>query len=431
MKRQHEFLRIIMPFAAGIFLAMVGAVFVVVSTIEPSTEDLTLLIAFMSGTGIATLAVSFVVHRHGLARWFRSLRWALLFTVVLTVALVFVHVWVMARLMFINYHDLNLTIALLFFAGLTAIAFGFLVTTTITDRIRELAMTAEKLAQGDLSARMDVRGNDELARLTETFNWMASNLQEIDEQKRSIERTRRNLIAWVSHDLRTPLASMRVMIEALQDGVVTDVDEVRRYHANTQNEIENLNRLINDLFDLAQIDVGHLKLDYQHASLCDLISDTIGSMMPRAQGKSITLEGQVAEGIDPVYMAPDKIQRVLYNLVDNAIDHTPEGGAITLKAYCCDDSTDCSTVRVDVHNTGEGIAPNDLPHVFSSFYRGEQSRARGESKKRGAGLGLAISRGFVETHGGTIWLENTDHPTGTRFSFRLPRKPQILIQQST
>ncbi|NJL56747.1 HAMP domain-containing protein, partial [bacterium] len=101
-------------------------------------------------------------------------------------------------------------------------------------RIRELAATAEKLAQGDLSARMDVRGNDELARLTETFNWMASNLQEIDEQKRAIEQTRRNLIAWVSHDLRTPLTSMRVMIEALQDGVVTDANEIRRYHANTQ-----------------------------------------------------------------------------------------------------------------------------------------------------------------------------------------------------
>ncbi|NJL56746.1 hypothetical protein HC928_17525 [bacterium] len=175
-------------------------------------------------------------------------------------------------------------------------------------------------------------------------------------------------------------------------------------------KIENLNRLINDLFDLAQIDVGHLKLNYQHASLCDLISDTLGSMAPRAQARSITLEGHVSEGIDPVYMAPDKIQRVLYNLVDNALEHTPEGGTVTIKAYCCDDRRACTVVRVDVHNTGDGIALDDIPHVFTSFYRGEQSRTRGEGKKRGAGLGLAISRGFIETHGGTIWLENTQAP---------------------
>ncbi len=427
MRLHRQYIRSVIPFVIGIIAAMIGALIVITETSDPSTANLTLLILFMTATGIITLTVSYIVYQRGLTRWFRSLRWALLFTVALTVALIFVNVWVMARLMFINYQDLSITTALLFFAGLTAIAFGFFVTSTITDSIMELAGVAERVAQGDLSARMEVRGNDELARLTETFNWMASNLQEIDQQKRDIEQTRRNLIAWVSHDLRTPLTSMRVMIEALQDGVVTDPDEVARYLDNTKSEIENLSRLITDLFELAQIDIGHVRLNYQHASLCDMISDTIGSMMARANSKSIRLSGKVSDRIDPVHMAPDKIQRVLYNLIDNAIEHTPQGGSITLNAYCYDDLAECPKVRVDVHNTGEGLDTTTAAQVFTSFYRGEKSRARGDRKERGAGLGLAISRGFIQTHGGEIWLENTSAPTGIRFSFTLPRNGRATI----
>lgn len=422
MNLRRRYVRLATPFVIGIIAAMIGALLVITNTTDSTPADLVLLVVFMTTTGLTTLVVSYFVYQHGITRWFRSLRWALLVTVILTVALVFVNVWVMARLMFINYQDLSITTALLFFAGLTAIAFGFFVTNTITDSIRELASTAERVAQGDLSARMAVRGNDELARLTETFNWMASNLQEIDEQKRSIEQTRRNLIAWVSHDLRTPLASMRVMIEALQDGVVNDPDDIARYLDNTTNEIENLSRLIHDLFELAQIDVGHLQLDYQYASLCDLISDTIGSMTARANHKKIIFTGEVSSDIDPVYMASDKIQRVLYNILDNAIEHTPMHGKITLSAYCASTGNTCDTIRVDIHNTGEGIEVSDIPHVFTSFYRGEKSRARGDRRERGTGLGLAISRGFIETHGGEIWLENTINPTGIRFSFTLPKR---------
>lgn len=401
----------------GIFLAMAGAIMVVATTLRPGAEDMAFLIIFMSGTGFITISVSYVLYRRGLARWFRSLRWALLVTVVLTVVLIFINVWVTARLMFISYHDLALTTALLLYAGVTAIVFGFFISRTITDSIGELAHTAEKIAHGDLTARLDVRGNDELAKLAETFNWMASNLQEMNDQKQMIEETRRNLIAWVSHDLRTPLASMRVMIEAMLDGVVNDEETRTRYLENSRAEIEHLNSLINDLFELAQIDVGHLKLDYQDASMSDLISDTIGTMTARANQKHIHLDGKVNPSIDPVKMAPDKIQRVLYNLLDNALQHTPEGGSIMLNAY----TTTPDTIRVDVYNSGSIIAKDDLPHIFSSFYRGERSRARDNQGARGAGLGLAITRGFVEAHGGKIWLEANSTDGGITFSFTLPR----------
>lgn len=428
MNKQDLPLQTIFLSILGVIAALILALLIIMSALMPSTEDINFLIVFMAGTAIITITVSYILYRQGLARWFRSLRWAILATVVLTVTLVFVNFWITARLMIIEYNDLALTSALLLFAGVTAITFGFFISRTITDSIRDLAKTAEQLAQGDLTARLEVRGNDEIARLSETFNWMASNLQEIDEQKRTIEQTRRNLIAWVSHDLRTPLASMRVMIEALQDGVVTDPETVNRYLENTRAEIAHLSGLITDLFELAQIDVGHVNMTYINASLCDLISDTLGSMTPQALNKKVKLEGKVDQSIDPIEMAPDKIQRVLYNLLDNAIQYTPEMGEIMLKAY-----TVGQRVRIDVHNTGSSIDPDDIPHIFSSFYRGEPSRmrehdaiaSRTKSHTRGAGLGLAITKGFIEAHGGQIWVNANQNDNGITFSFTLPRK-QIL-----
>jgi signal transduction histidine kinase len=404
----------------GVVVPLVAALLVIMPTLNPPQDDVWQLIVFMSSTGLLTISASYLFYRLGLVRWLRSLRWALLLTVVLTVFLIFVNVWVTARLMFFEQHDFVLATALLVFAGLTAIAFGFFVATTMTDSIREVSKAAEQLAEGDLSTRLDIKGNDELAQLGTTFNWMARSLQEVDEQKQMLEKTRRDLIAWVSHDLRTPLASMRVMIEAMAEGVVADPETIARYLGNTQAEIAHLSRLIDDLFELAQLDVGHIKLDRQMASLGDLISDTLGSMNPKARQRQIILRDEVKDDIDPVYMAPDKIQRVLSNLLDNAIHYTPAQGTITLTARR-QKAADC--VQIDIHNSGSTIAPEDLSQVFHSFYRGEPSRATNGTGERGTGLGLAIARGFVEAHGGRIQVSSTPEQ-GTTFSFTLPRNKQ-------
>jgi signal transduction histidine kinase len=356
-----------------------------------------------------------MLYRLGLVRWFRSLRWALLTTTVLTVLLIFLNVWVTARLMFISNHDLVLTTSLLVFAGLTAITYGFFIATAITEGIRELSGAVGRLARGDLETRITVKGNDELAELTRTFNWMAESLQEIDAQRRALDRARRDLVAGVSHDLRTPLASMRAMVEAMADGVVSDPETVTRYLDTTKAEIWHLSHLIDDLFALAQLDVGHLNMTYEWASLRDLISDTFGSMRVRATNRDITLGGAVSDDIDPVCIAPDKIQRVLYNLLDNAIAYTPPGGQITLRAFLAD-----ALVQVDIHNSGAVIASEDLPHIFERFYRGERSRVSHDGEHRGTGLGLAIARGFVEAHGGRMWVDSRPGH-GTTFSFSLPR----------
>ncbi len=405
----------------GVFLGLLGAMAVVIPTLDPPSKDIRLLVLFMTSTGVLTISLAYLMYRLGLVSWFRSLRWSLLVTIMLTVVLIFLNVWVTAQLMFISPHDLFLTTGLLVFAGIIAITFGFFISNAMTDSIRQMASATEALAKGDLSTRLDITGNDELAQLAAAFNNMARSLQEIDEQKRMLEQARRDLIAWVSHDLRTPLASIRVMAEAMADGVVSDTETIQRYLDNMRGEIEHLSHLIDDLFELAQLDTGHIQLHWENASLGDLISDTLGSLKPQATQHKVNLQGEVDDAVDPVYMAPDKVQRVLYNLLHNAIVYTPERGEIKLSARLAEDN-----VRVDVQNSGTGIAPTELPHIFESFYRGERSRAKDASGQRGAGLGLAIARGFVEAHGGKIWVESVPNQ-GTTFSFTLPRHvPAIL-----
>jgi signal transduction histidine kinase len=379
-------------------------------------DDAMLLLAFLGLSGSASILIAYGAYRLGLVTRLRSLRYALIAVTVLTIGLVFSNVWVTARLMFFNEHDQSLTLILLVFAGGTALGFGYFISNALTERIMGVAEGARELSKGNLSARVPVQGNDELAELATTFNMMAARLQEIDEQKRMLEQTRRDLVAWVSHDLRTPLASLRLVIDALVDGVVQDEETTRRYLATAQNEIRSLNDLINDLFELAQIDVGHVNLRLERASFNDLVSDTLSAMRTLADKRGVRLTGSVDAKIDPVVVDPEKIQRVLSNLLANAIRHTPANGEVALSARLAGDA-----VRVEVRDTGEGIAPADLPHIFERFYRGQPARTRDGDGQRGAGLGLAIASGLVEAHGGKIEVQS-ELGKGTVFSFTLPRR---------
>jgi signal transduction histidine kinase len=403
-------------FLASLLLPIIGTLFIGVILFQLPENDMQKLVTFMTLTGILTSLLSYGFYRLGVLELFSSLRWSIWMVIALTVGMIFLNVWVIARFTFIEPHYLTLTSALLVFAGLTAITSGFFTSKTMTDRLCKLTEATNQLAHGDLTTRLDISGNDEIAQLATTFNGMAENLQEVDEQKRQLEQTRRDLIAWVSHDLRTPLTSMRVMIEAMLDGVVQDKETVDRYLGNSVSEIEHLSHLIDDLFELAQLDVGHLEIDFQEASISDLISDTIGSMTVKATQHEIILKGEVADTVDMIFMAPDKIQRVLSNLVDNAIKYTSEGESVTLRSY--QTGTD---IRIDIHNSGSYIPQDVLPRLFESFYRGEHSRAQGDDGVRGTGLGLAIARGFIEAHGGRIWVTSTQGE-GTTFSFTLPQK---------
>jgi signal transduction histidine kinase len=323
------------------------------------------------------------------------------------------NVWVMAVRMFVSSHDLILSGVLLLFAAIIATTFGIFVAASVTDSLRHLAGNAHRIAQGDFSARALLAGHDEVARLGEVFNEMAEQLQQAAAQRAELDILRRDLIAWTSHDLRTPLTSVRAMIEALHDGVIHEPESVKRYYRTIRADVIALNDLIDDLFELAQLDAGGLVLELSLHSLSDLISDSLESLRPLALQRHIDLNGQVSPDLDPVWLNAPKISRVLTNLISNALRYTPQGG----KVYVAAERTPAG-VQVTVQDSGPGFNPDDLPRVFEQFYRGEQARSRSTG---GAGLGLAIARGIVEAHHGRIWAENIAGQ-GALVGFILPKR---------
>src|SRR5215208_3053513 len=321
-----------------------------------------------------------------------------------------------ARAMFISGHDLALLLTMLTFAAVLSVGFGLLYAMPLSSRIERVRAGTERIAGGELGSEVKVEGHDEVAGLAADFNRMARALEVAAEREREVEKSRRDLVAAVSHDLRTPLASTRALIEALADGVAENPETQRRYLTSASRELEHLSRLVDDLFELARIEAGLLELTLEEASLHDMISDTISSFQPQAEQKGIRLLGEVSGNVDPVLANPPKLQRVLHNLVSNALRHTPQDGAVTLRAAPEGDVT-----RVEVSDTGEGIASEDLPRVFERSFRGEQSRTRpNEDGAPGAGLGLAIARGLVEAHGGTMNVQS-EPGQGSLFRFTLKR----------
>ncbi len=408
----------------AVLVAFLLAMVIVVPALNPPAEDIQNLFLYMVSSGLITVGITYLLYQQRMLQRFLSLRAALFAIIVLTVVLVFINVWITARLMFIKEHDLVLTTGLLVFAGIISAVSTFFIARTLRDRIHELSKGVQALARSDWKVRLAVVGNDDLAHLAEMFNQMATDLEKVEEQKRQVEQMRRDLIAWASHDLRTPLAAIRAMNEAMMDGVVSDTETISRYQQNMQNEITHMGHLINDLFDLAQLDTGYVPLMRQKTSLRDLVSDTLSNMNLRAQARSIRLSAKVDPKVDMLYIAPDKVQRILYNLIDNALEYTPDGGEVTLDAH-----EQNRQAEISVYNSGSYIQPSDIDNVFKSFYRGEQSRTQTSDGRRGTGLGLAIVRGFVEAHGGSIHV-NSQLEKGTTFVFTLPQlEPNISTAQ--
>jgi signal transduction histidine kinase len=373
-------------------------------------QDLGDLMQFLLISSIPSLLLGYAIFVTGQFR-LKHIQLKIFLAYGLGIAIAIANIYLTSRLMFLSEHDFFLLGLLLIFAALLSVSFGFSLAAGITESLNLLKQGTQRLAEGDLSVRVSVPYQDELAEVAEAFNIMAARLEAAFNRQRELEQARRDLIAAVSHDLRTPLASVRAMVEALSDKVVTDAETVSRYHQTIQGQITSLSLLIDDLFELSKLDSGRLSLKLEEAQINDLISDTLESMRAQAESKSVRLQGQVEPDLPPVHMESAKIQRVLYNLVQNAIRHTPADGAISINACKVD-----NVVQVDVTDTGEGIAEEDLAYIFDEFYRGEKSRNRSTG---GAGLGLAIARGIVEAHGGRIWVESQPG-AGAIFRFVLP-----------
>jgi signal transduction histidine kinase len=222
---------------------------------------------------------------------------------------------------------------------------------------------------------------------------------------REIEAARRQLVAAASHDLRTPLASLRLLVESIDDGVATG--ETRdRYLAEIRTHVAVLSDLIDDLFELSRIEAGDISWTMHHVELGELIDDTVAAMRAPAAERGVRISAELPDGGIVAQANAEKVQRVLFNLIQNAIRHTPADGSVTVRARPLGEA-----VEIEVDDEGEGIPAEVGGRVFEAFYRGDASR--GED---GAGLGLAISKAIVEAHGGHIWLEPREPGTRVRFT---------------
>ena len=397
---------------SGLVLPLALVLAVALLFIGISRGDVEALAHFLLLSSVPSLGVGYALFYVTRAR-LRSLGQQITLAYGLGLAIALINILITARLMFLSAHDLTLLGLLLGFAGTLSLAFGLTLAASMSRSIVGLSAGAAELARGNLGARVRVQDRSgELADLARAFNQMAARLEDAFAAERRLEGKRRDLVAAVSHDLRTPLASMRAIVEALADGLISDPDTVRRYLHTMRGQIQDLSALIDDLFELSQLDRAERVLELESTSLRDLISDTLESHRVQAEQKGVRLRGHVDTVVDPVRLHPQKMQRVLGNLMQNAIVFTPAGGIVTITAGLVADG-----VQVEVRDTGEGIGRDELPRVFEWFYRGERSRSRTTG---GSGLGLAIARSIVEAHGGRIWVEST-LGNGSTFRFVIPK----------
>ena len=290
-------------------------------------------------------------------------------------------------------------------AGLGACVVGVVLVLLLSRRVLRsvggLTTAARDLGRGDLSSRVAVKGNDEIAELGHAFNAMADALEDSELQ-------RRRIVADVAHELRTPLANIQGHIEAMQDGLLEP-------NAETLDTVHNqalyLNRLVGDLGLLAQTEAHELRLSKAPESIGDMIAHVAEAFRPRAEAASIRLASDVPLGLPELDLDRVRIEQVMGNLVENAIRHTPPAGTVTVSAAQHED-----VVRVLVADTGSGIPADALSRVFDRLYRVDPSRGR---ETGGTGLGLTIARQLVEAHGGIIWAES-EEGAGSRFGFDLP-----------
>ncbi|MBV9453581.1 MAG: HAMP domain-containing protein, partial [Rubrobacter sp.] len=287
--------------ALGITLAFAATVFGIPAPDLPAIASLLLIVGGGSGVLALLLMQPAILGRIG------GVRGQLVGIGLICGLLLAVMVLAGAQAMFISTHDLAVLLTMLFFAALLAVGFSLRGAAPLSQRIKRVRAGTAQLAGGELETKLSVDGHDEIAELAEDFNRMARTLEEAATREREIEQARRDLIAAISHDLRTPLAATQALIEAVVDGVATDQETVSRYLHSARNEISHLSRLVEDLFELAQIDAGTLKLRLERASLHDLISDTLSSFQPQAEQAGVRLVGEVSDGVDPVLMNPPKL----------------------------------------------------------------------------------------------------------------------------
>jgi signal transduction histidine kinase len=377
-----------------------------------TTVGLLVALACLAGYGVHAAVVTFaivaplgwltvlatdrlIVHRSqlgGLRRQFSAVG-------LVSAAMLAAAVGLFVALMFVSRHDAFLTVLVAAYAAALAVWAAARMGRRAIDDLDRIRATLAAVAEGRRDVSTGVAGSDEIARVAADVESMIARL---DQE----ERMRRTLFAAVSHDLRTPVTALRLLANAIDDEVV-DADTRREYVARMGTHVRALGTLIDDLFELTRLQSGELEWTMEQVSLGLLLEEAVDAMRPAAEAGAVSVSARLDSALD-ARANPEQLQRVLFNLIQNAIHHTPADGSVTVSAEAVE-----GAVEVEIADTGNGVPADERERVFDPFYRGDTARQDG-----GAGLGLAISRAIVEAHGGRIWL--ADAPVGTRVRFRLP-----------
>jgi signal transduction histidine kinase len=339
-----------------------------------------------------------------------SLRRQFALVVAIVVAPVLVGLVVGDALMVVSGRGVAIVAAIVLGAGLIAIVAARMVAGGIMRDVEAIRDGLTAVGRGAREVTIETGAHDELGQLAAAANAMIYQLREEEAGRDQSEAARRDLIAAVSHDLRTPITSLRLLADAIGDDIVEDAETRRAYLGRMGTHIDALSVLIDDLFELSRLEAGDISWTREQVPLQELVGETVEAMRVQAEAKGVAVRTELPDSLKPAQANPEKLQRVLFNLIQNAIRHTPADGSVVVRAESVP-----TGIEFEVADTGDGIAPEERERVFTAFYRGGADAAR---TSPGAGLGLAVSRAIVEAHGGRIWL--ADASVGTRVRFSLP-----------
>lgn len=408
------------PLARGMLLAigcalLVAGVVLVFYDLQGALVTFTLLAPLGVITVGATCALLARRERLG------GLRRQALATAALAFGPLIVALALFVQLMFVSTHDALLTVSVGAYSALLGLWGGRALSNRVMDDVDSLRAGLTAIGAGQRELTLQLGGCDELAQVGAEVEAMLTRLAAAEAEREESDAARRSLIAAVSHDLRTPVTALRLLAEAVDDEI-GDPETRREYVRRLGVHVRALGALIDDLFELTRIEAGEVTWTMRQVRIDELVEETVAAMAPAAQAGGISVRAEIAASLTPAHANAERIQRVLFNLIQNAIRHTPADGSVTVRAAS---AGEC--VEIEVADTGEGIAAGDRDRIFEAFRQGADRASRTDGS---AGLGLAISRAIVEAHGGRIWIveDGDEHSdTGARVRFSLPGStPQPL-----
>jgi signal transduction histidine kinase len=360
------------------------------------------LVAALSAVGLAAA--------HGLAgqRAPRPLQTRFDLVVATAVGVILVTVLAAAELMFVSNHDALVVSAIVLAAAFVALRAARVASAGVVRDVGEIRDALAAVGEGERDRHVRAAAAVELKELADAATRMIEQLAQEERRRDAADSARRNLVASVSHDLRTPLAALRLMLSAIEDGVVDDSTR-DRYLATMHTHVGALGSMIDDLFELSRLEAGDLEWSLRQVELPELVDVTVAAMRVEAEAKGVEVAADVQPLPRPARADPERLQRVLFNLIQNAIRHTPADGTVTVRAEPAGD-----WVEIEVADSGTGVPRDERERLFEPFVRGASNGER----DAGAGLGLALCRAIVEAHGGRIWL--ADSEIGTRVRFVIP-----------